>query len=111
MVGVVWAHFLPSGLKEDLGAKLAPVLGLLGALLEKVLDAVITAWDWLRSKLGGAPGGRRERWGACGRAGAGRASGQVAIWAAAISAWGLGAPRTTWGPALHIISLAAGQVL
>lgn len=62
--GVVWAHLLPAGLKEDIAAKAGPALGaagaVLGALFEKVLDLVITAWDWARAKLGGV-----LHWGCC----------------------------------------------
>lgn len=51
--GVVWVHCLPGGLKEDLLAKAAPVLGVLGALAERVLDLVISTWDWARAKVAG----------------------------------------------------------
>lgn len=51
--GVVWTHCLSEGVKADLADKAAPVLGLLGALAERALDLVITAWDWVRAKVAG----------------------------------------------------------
>lgn len=51
--GVVWAHCLPEGVKAEVAERLSPVLGVLGALAERVLDFVINVWDWLRAKMGG----------------------------------------------------------
>ncbi|GAB4816671.1 hypothetical protein N2152v2_003717 [Parachlorella kessleri] len=61
VAGVAWVFLLPAGLKEDILDKVSPLLGLLGALLEKLLDVVISAWDWLRGKLTGTGGGSGDR--------------------------------------------------
>ena len=58
VAGVVWVHCLPEGLREQLAERLAPLLGILAGLFELVLDYIIAAWDWARSKFSGVWGGR-----------------------------------------------------
>jgi len=53
--GLAWTHCLAPGQREALLEKVAPALGVLGAVFEMALGLVIEAYDWCRAKIRSLP--------------------------------------------------------